>query len=167
MACAECEHLAVRGPKSSALLCTVLQRLRALWTRAYRLKRPSLLTGAGLYAGCCLVREVGLEPTRHCCRQDLNLVRLPISPLTRVCAASLKRVREGGETCNPCLTASVPRPRCTTSRTALCNLGKANFPATQVRASRQARHSNRIDGRCLHVQYPHGGTREACRRNRT
>src|SRR5260370_17797095 len=38
-----------------------------------------------------LVREVGLEPTRHCCRQDLNLVRLPISPLSRVFAASLKR----------------------------------------------------------------------------
>jgi hypothetical protein len=27
-----------------------------------------------------VVRGVGLEPTRHCWRQDLNLVRLPISP---------------------------------------------------------------------------------------
>ena len=34
-----------------------------------------------------MVREVGLEPTRHCCRQDLNLVRLPISPLTRIFSA--------------------------------------------------------------------------------
>ncbi len=27
-----------------------------------------------------MVREVGVEPTRHCWRQDLNLVRLPIPP---------------------------------------------------------------------------------------
>ena len=27
-----------------------------------------------------LVREGGLEPPHHCWRQDLNLVRLPISP---------------------------------------------------------------------------------------
>ena len=26
------------------------------------------------------MREIGLEPTRHLRRQDLNLVRLPISP---------------------------------------------------------------------------------------
>lgn len=27
-----------------------------------------------------MVRGAGLEPARHCWRQDLNLVRLPISP---------------------------------------------------------------------------------------
>ncbi len=27
-----------------------------------------------------LVRLTGLEPAQHCCRQDLNLLRLPISP---------------------------------------------------------------------------------------
>ena len=115
-----------------------------------------------------LVREVGLEPTRHCCRQDLNLVRLPISPLTRVYAASLKRVRERGETCNPCPTTSYPSyhpPR-------FCNFGKATFPATQGCASRpqgcasrQARHSNRIDAQCLHTQYARGRARREGRQN--
>src|SRR5260370_372543 len=54
-----------------------------------------------------LVREVGLEPTRHCCRQDLNLVRLPISPLTRVFAASLKRVLIGREPAGRALCPTV------------------------------------------------------------
>jgi hypothetical protein len=31
-----------------------------------------------------MVREVGLEPTQDFSRQDLNLVRLPISPLTPI-----------------------------------------------------------------------------------
>jgi hypothetical protein len=31
-----------------------------------------------------VVRGVGLEPTRHRWRQDLNLVRLPISPPAQV-----------------------------------------------------------------------------------
>ncbi len=31
-----------------------------------------------------VVREAGLEPAHPCGRQDLNLVRLPISPLTHV-----------------------------------------------------------------------------------
>jgi hypothetical protein len=110
MACAKCEHRAVQGPKPDALLCTVLQMLRALLDKAYRLKSPYLLTGAGLNAGCYMVREVGLEPTRHCCRQDLNLVRLPISPLTRVYAASLKRVRRLGE------RVIRAQPPCTTYR---------------------------------------------------
>ena len=30
-----------------------------------------------------LVRGAGLEPAHHCWRQDLNLVRLPISPPAR------------------------------------------------------------------------------------
>lgn len=34
-----------------------------------------------------VVREAGLEPAHPCGRQDLNLVRLPISPLTRISVA--------------------------------------------------------------------------------
>ena len=43
-----------------------------------------------------MVREAGLEPARHCWRQDLNLVRLPISPPARVflkCCASVSLQR--------------------------------------------------------------------------
>lgn len=46
-----------------------------------------------------MVREAGLEPAHPCGRQDLNLVRLPISPLTRMkCpaagAAKIRRVAD-------------------------------------------------------------------------
>ena len=44
-------------------------------------KSPRTFWERGLIA---LVREAGLEPARDCSRQDLNLVRLPISPLTRI-----------------------------------------------------------------------------------
>jgi hypothetical protein len=83
-----------------------------------------------------MVREVGLEPTRHCCRQDLNLVRLPISPLTRVfaanpSAASLRRVFSKGREksrihCLRFLTASAILP----SKTSESRLRKPTFPAT-------------------------------------
>jgi hypothetical protein len=44
------------------------------------------------------VRGAGLEPAHHCWRQDLNLVRLPISPPAR-----MKRPPEGdrGNSMNP------------------------------------------------------------------
>ena len=45
---------------------------------------------AGLWHGCRyqspkeVVRGAGLEPAQYCYRQDLNLVRLPISPPARL-----------------------------------------------------------------------------------
>lgn len=54
--------------------------------------------GAELY----VVREAGLEPAHPCGRQDLNLVRLPISPLTRVsitCQRIAHRPRAVAPTC--------------------------------------------------------------------
>ncbi|CAM2339749.1 hypothetical protein BVIET440_10195 [Burkholderia vietnamiensis] len=41
--------------------------------------------------GVYVVREAGLEPAHPCGRQDLNLVRLPISPLTRISVALTAR----------------------------------------------------------------------------
>lgn len=42
-----------------------------------------------------MVREAGLEPARLCGRQDLNLVRLPISPLTHIDVRERRREAAG------------------------------------------------------------------------
>ena len=44
-------------------------------------KKAAYLPVRGLFS--FVVREAGLEPAHPCGRQDLNLVRLPISPLTQ------------------------------------------------------------------------------------
>ncbi|MEY3999352.1 MAG: hypothetical protein RLY60_2164, partial [Pseudomonadota bacterium] len=41
-----------------------------------------------------LVRGGGLEPPHHCWRQDLNLVRLPISPPARATIKAKGGLRE-------------------------------------------------------------------------
>ena len=46
--------------------------------------RPNLCSGAELANFYMVVRGGGLEPPQYCYRQDLNLVRLPISPPARL-----------------------------------------------------------------------------------
>src|SRR5204862_19331 len=49
-----------------------------------------------------LVRGRGLEPLHHCWRQDLNLVRLPISPPSRSLDGG-RQSKKGGWNCPPFL----------------------------------------------------------------
>lgn len=42
------------------------------------------------------MREAGLEPAHPCGRQDLNLVRLPISPLTHIDVRERRRREAAG-----------------------------------------------------------------------
>ena len=57
-----------------------------------------------------VVRGIGLEPTRLLRRQDLNLVRLPISPPPR----GIRIVPVFGKVCTttPCLYGVIPPIRC-------------------------------------------------------